>query len=126
MQVYSMCNLHDISWGNRPSVTVGTNVISADVKKQEELKSKYMVFRVNFLTFWIGMNIAYAIIIENYADSKTKVLANDGSFGFLEVFAFYLACLVVYRVVFGLLHILKFKFMRNCIRKYKTPKFDLH
>ena len=33
MQIYSMCNLHDISWGNRPSVTAGTNALSADAKK---------------------------------------------------------------------------------------------
>jgi hypothetical protein len=46
--------------------------------------------------------------------------------GFLEIFAIYLASLVLYRVTFGILHILKFKFMRNCIKKYKTPKFDLH
>jgi hypothetical protein len=34
MQVYSMCNLHDISWGNRPSVTSGTEALSANSKKQ--------------------------------------------------------------------------------------------
>jgi len=34
MQVYSMANLHDISWGNRPSVSAGTNALSADTKKQ--------------------------------------------------------------------------------------------
>ena len=46
--------------------------------------------------------------------------------GFLEIFAIYLASLVLYRVTFGLLHILKFKFLRNCVKKYHTPKFDLH
>jgi cellulose synthase/poly-beta-1,6-N-acetylglucosamine synthase-like glycosyltransferase len=35
MQVYSMSNLHDISWGNRPSATAGTNMLSNDVKKQQ-------------------------------------------------------------------------------------------
>lgn len=33
MQVYAMSNLHDISWGNRPSVNAGTNALSADDKK---------------------------------------------------------------------------------------------
>ena len=33
MQIYSMSNLHDISWGNRPSVTAGTNILTVDVKK---------------------------------------------------------------------------------------------
>jgi cellulose synthase/poly-beta-1,6-N-acetylglucosamine synthase-like glycosyltransferase len=34
MQIYSMSNLHDISWGNRPSVTAGTNALSGDAAKQ--------------------------------------------------------------------------------------------
>jgi hypothetical protein len=42
------------------------------------------------------------------------------------VFALYLASLVLYRVTFGGLHILKFKIMSNWMDKYKTPKYDLH
>jgi len=144
MQVYSMSNLHDISWGNRPSVTAGTNILSCDAKKQQELKANYMVFRVNFLAFWIVANAAFAIVVENYADGSMKAytspapsgsaealgaklpLMNDGSIGFLEFFAIYLASLVVYRVTFGGLHILKFKVMSNFMVRYKTPKFDLH
>lgn len=34
MQVYAMSNLHDISWGNRPSVSAGTNMLALDAKKQ--------------------------------------------------------------------------------------------
>ena len=33
MQVYSMCNLHDISWGNRPTVAAGTDALSSNAKK---------------------------------------------------------------------------------------------
>lgn len=33
MQIYAMCNLHDISWGNRPSVSAGMNILAIDVKK---------------------------------------------------------------------------------------------
>ena len=126
MQVYSMANLHDISWGNRPSATAGTEVLSANAKKQERLKSNYMVFRVNFVTFWIGMNILYVIVVSNYVDNSSSLIANDGSFGFLEIFASYLACLVLYRVFFGGIHILKFKLLSNCVRKYKTFNVDLH
>jgi hypothetical protein len=165
MQVYSMSNLHDISWGNRPSATAGTNILSADAKKQQELKANYMVFRVNFLAFWIVSNAAFAIVVENYADGSMKAYSssalagfsseptgdvalsirslaagtakalgdnqplprmNDGSVGFLEFFAIYLASLVLYRVTFGGLHILKFKIMSNFMVRYKTPKFDLH
>ena len=35
MQIYSMCNLHDLSWGNRPTAgaAAGTNALSDNAKK---------------------------------------------------------------------------------------------
>ena len=61
-----------------------------------------MVFRVNFLAFWIVANAAFAIVVENYADGSMKAYdaptplgstgavgagnlprMNDGSIGFL-------------------------------------------
>lgn len=53
------------------------------------------------------------------------IIVNDGSVGFLEVFALYLAALVMYKVFFAAQHILKFKFM-NFSRKYKISEVDLH
>lgn len=88
-----------------------------------------MVFRVNFVTFWILSNSAFAIVTENYLalpDTNAQEPINDGSIGFLEVFALYLASLVVYRVFFGFIHILKFKTLTNCVNRYKTPKYNLH
>ena len=35
MTIYSMSNLHDISWGNRPAQASGVNQISDNAKKQE-------------------------------------------------------------------------------------------
>lgn len=85
-----------------------------------------MMYRINFLTCWVAVNIFYALIIENYAINSDKTVVNDGSWGFLEYFAAYLACLVIYRITFGGLHILKFKVKANCMKKYKLQKFDLH
>ena len=80
-----------------------------------------MVFRVNFLTFWIVMNAAFAIVVETYAsltdtsNTDGPIIVNDGSVGFLEVFALYLSSLVIYKVFFGVLHILNFKIKSNFI-----------
>lgn len=68
MQIYAMCNLHDISWGNRPTVAAGAsgaNTFSEDAKKQQELTKDYEVFRVNFFTFWLILNFIYVIVIES-------------------------------------------------------------
>ena len=90
-----------------------------------------MVFRVNFLTFWIIMNTVYALVVEDYAQYSSSnfgedIVVNTGTIGFLEVFAMYLASLVIYKVFFAAQHILKFKFLNNFSKQYKMPRFDLH
>lgn len=41
MQIYAMCNLHDISWGNRPTTTTGVEAITFNHGAQERLKQDY-------------------------------------------------------------------------------------
>lgn len=88
-----------------------------------------MVFRVNFLSFWVVCNGAYAMIVESYAakpfDKQKIYFANDGSMGFLEIFALYLAGLVVFRLFFGGIHILRMKYNFNVEIKYKTERYDM-
>jgi hypothetical protein len=74
-----------------------------------------MMFRVNFVFFWIIANAIYIILID-YFVSQNKQYVNDGSFGFMEIFSAYLAGLVIYRVFFAFMHIFRFKCRRNCFR----------
>ena len=40
--IYSFSNLHDVSWGNRPSTTgVGTEAFSANVATQKKTEESY-------------------------------------------------------------------------------------
>ena len=64
LQIYSICNLHDVSWGNRPSVNQGTNMLSHHAEKQAKLKENYKVFRGHFLIFWILANYVFAFFME--------------------------------------------------------------
>jgi hypothetical protein len=57
MQIYAMCNLHDISWGNRP--TQGVEAMSSNHKVQEKLKVDYMVYRAHFLYAWLIANALF-------------------------------------------------------------------
>ncbi len=41
MQIYAMCNLHDISWGNRPAQGTGVDAFSMQAKGQAQLTSDY-------------------------------------------------------------------------------------
>ena len=77
-----------------------------------------MMFRTKFLCLWIIFNLTEVFIIEKIGSIKKDVL-NDGTIGFVEVFAIYMTALYVYKVMFGTIHILNFKFKMNCLRKYK-------
>ena len=61
--IYSMANLHDVSWGNRPATaaTGGTEAFTADAKKQQQTKESYKAYRANFLFFWFCANGAYFV-----------------------------------------------------------------
>jgi len=56
--IYSMCNLDDVSWGNRPNnASKGLNVVVDDKKRQEILKESYRTTRTNILIWWLIVNI---------------------------------------------------------------------
>ena len=61
-QIYAMCNLHDISWGNRPTTT-GTETFTANKQAQAKIELEYKVYRTNFVLFWLTGNIIYYIMI---------------------------------------------------------------
>jgi len=122
-----MCNLHDISWGNRPSVAAGsggTNAFSESAKKQEELKKNYEMFRVNFFIFWILINGAYVFFLGSSVSSNSPTI-NDGNWGFLEWFSLYLSGIVIYKVVFAALHLLRFRFRVYCYKDLRTKEIDM-
>ena len=62
-QIYAMSNLHDVSWGNRPSTSQGTEAFSANAKKQQETLDDYKTFRANFLFLWLCCNGAYFLAV---------------------------------------------------------------
>jgi cellulose synthase/poly-beta-1,6-N-acetylglucosamine synthase-like glycosyltransferase len=41
LTVYTMCNLHDVSWGNRPAGTQTAEELSIHAKKQKKLADEY-------------------------------------------------------------------------------------
>lgn len=110
-QIYGMCNLHDISWGNRPAVVpgaAGTNQITENAKKAAELKNEYMQFRVCFLFFWILCNFGYAVLIGGFVQARVDT-RNCNEPGFLLIFSLILAIGILYKVVFAAFHIISMK-----------------
>ena len=106
--IYSMCNLHDISWGNRPTTgTNGTEAFSASVKTQKETEMNYKAYRANFLFLWFCANGAYFVAMLTIAGVGNDNEVNTGDFSVLDGFSLYLAGVVVFRFFFGFLYVLK-------------------
>lgn len=66
INIYSICNLDDVSWGNRPSnASKGLNVAVDDTKRQEILRQNYRKTRTNILIGWLIANIIVMFIIDS-------------------------------------------------------------
>ena len=123
-QIYSMCNLHDVSWGNRPAGT-GQEAFTADKSDQAKSEADYKVYRTKFLLKWLAANLGFYMLIVEFLTKKTESAIRDGDSGILEIFSMYLGALVVFRVVFAAIYILMWKFRYNFMEKYKVSKRNL-
>jgi len=129
-QTYAMCNLHDVSWGNRPAST-GQEAFTQVKKEQEQSKNDYLVFRTNFVFFWMISNMSYFLItIELINTSGNTETQNDGSWNYLNVFALIISGLILFRLVsaFGFLIVWKFRQWCCCrsFRKWQVKKVNLN
>ena len=80
--IYSFCNLHDVSWGNRPTTSgTGTEAFSASLAIQQKTQHNFEEFRANVLFIWICLNGAYFFIVLHLTGSDDPTKINDGSFG---------------------------------------------
>jgi chorismate mutase len=109
-----MANLHDVSWGNRPSST-GTEAFTSAKKDQEKIKGDYMIYRMNFMFVWLVLNIAYfwmIVYLVTLASINTQWNA-------LTVYALSIAALVSFKVLFATLYILWWR-----VYKQYQPRFQ--
>lgn len=58
-------------------------------------------------------------------ESGDQLEVNDGTFSVLDGFSMYLAGVVVFRVFFGLLYVLKWQCRYCCNKKYKVTEYNL-
>jgi len=119
-----MCNLHDISWGNRPSST-GQEAFTSNKNDAAKAEGDYKVYRTNFVLFWLAANAGYYILIIELVDSASGSTIHDSDSGYLAYFSIYLAALVVFRVFFASIFICKWKIRYNCSSSYRVRSVNL-
>jgi hypothetical protein len=61
-----MCNLDDVTWGNRPAnASKGMNVVVDNIKRQEILRQSYRTTRTHILIWWLIFNISLMFLIDS-------------------------------------------------------------
>jgi len=123
MQIYAMCNLHDISWGNRPATTQGVEAVTFNKDQQEKLRIEYQVYRSNFLYIWMMANVLFAVITTMIVVQGNVQIVNDGHVYFLQGFSLFIASLVLFKFFFALIYLIFWQ-VRIC-RKKEFQKYHI-
>lgn len=65
-QVYGFCNVHDVSWGNRPASTESAleHINVRDEQVANKVKNDYNMFRLKFLILWLTMTALHLCIFD--------------------------------------------------------------
>ena len=75
--------------------------------------------------FWLCANGCYFIFVLILSEVGNQLVVNDGSFDVLTGFACYLAGIVIFRVFFAFLYIIKWQIRYSCDKKYFIPEVNL-
>lgn len=60
--IFSIANIHDVSWGSRPAGCDGAKqTLAANIERKKDLK--YKNFRSNFMIIWLFSNIIVGYVI---------------------------------------------------------------
>lgn len=80
------------------------------------------------MLLWLLGNVAYYIAILEIIEASGGAKVNDeraSDSGYLAGFSLYLAALVVFRIFFAVIYILKWKCRYCCSKKYKVNRVNL-
>jgi cellulose synthase/poly-beta-1,6-N-acetylglucosamine synthase-like glycosyltransferase len=107
--IYAYCNIHDLTWGNRPP---SNEAASKNKQKQE---SEYMYFRANFLMIWFVLNILLYVATLKASSGKT--------FYYMMLALSYILLIInVQRIFFSVVYLCKYRHDQRVIRREETTK----
>jgi hypothetical protein len=115
MTIYSIVNIHDVSWGNRPTQQ------NEKFKRIENEKGiLYKDYRSNFLIIWIITNIAVAAGLVN--------ASRQGNVVVILALGIFLVFIMVFKIILSTAHICKSHYENFRVNKYmnscKSHAFD--
>ena len=85
----------------------------------------YKVYRANFLFIWFCANGAYFVTVLRLGEAGDEYEVNDGSFSVLDGFSMDLASVVIFKVVFAILYVIKWQCRYLRKEQYKVTEYNL-
>jgi hypothetical protein len=92
ISLYSICNIHDISWGSRPA---GDDVSKAS-KRDINMSIDYKNYRSQFLVVWAASNASIGFIV--------VLISRSGQQSYLFFFAAILTVMIGFKLICSFLH----------------------
>jgi hypothetical protein len=106
--IYAISNIHDVSWGSRPSTKEDTK--SDEEKESEEKKElNFKNYRSWFLCIWLVINCVVGVSIVTLSRGNDRATINMMAMG--------LACLISFKLFISILHIVVSKFEKWRVKK---------
>ena len=95
MVIYAICNIHDISWGNRPD----TAEAKQETAKQRRTEELFKAYRTKTLLMWIILNVLISMLVIDLSSSK-----NGQESLFIIAFAIFSAFVIWLRLCLALIN----------------------
>lgn len=108
--IYSISNIHDVTWGSRP--TTDHNEAEKNTEKKKQLL--YKDFRSHFLIFWSILNMAVGFLI--------ITLFRSGKLQMIFYFAVFLLIVMGFKITISMMHLIKSKFDKRKVKKLMKTK----
>ena len=93
--IYAVANIHDISWGSRPS---GKELKNSDTKREKNMSIDYKNYRSNYLIIWLLVNIG--------AGSAVTGFARNENTNKMFIFSIFMGVMIGLKIFFSIFHIL--------------------
>lgn len=106
--IYSICNIHDCTWGNRPD--------SLSTEERDRLE-EFEEFRTKWAIIWVLCNSGLAYIVMDISDTSRK---NSTSLYFFYTIAIIGAVLLIFRVLGGVTY-----FFTECCKKSLKESYEV-
>ena len=95
MVIYAICNIHDISWGNRPD----TAEAKQETAKQRRTEEVFKAYRTKALLLWIILNVMISMLVIDLSSSN-----NGQESMFIIIFAIFSAFVIWLRLCLALIN----------------------